>query len=181
MKCQSTETGQVDGILPPLPRRGSRDRQQRRFLTRPTGFEPATSGSTVRYSNQLSYGPRGDFCAASQTTKSLTGKMRLLFISILTPDERQDALPGTRPSSMTNASGRRNIGRSARFQDFPRRESPFATRTTTIHPSSNALCAGHSGARPRPNRRTDWRPVRPACRLLWRRRRLSAAVLSVNR
>ena len=25
--------------------------------TRPTGFEPATSGSTVRYSNQLSYGP----------------------------------------------------------------------------------------------------------------------------
>ena len=25
--------------------------------TRPTGFEPATTGSTVRYSNQLSYGP----------------------------------------------------------------------------------------------------------------------------
>ena len=26
-------------------------------VTRPTGFEPATTGSTVRYSNQLSYGP----------------------------------------------------------------------------------------------------------------------------
>src|SRR6185437_11066420 len=26
--------------------------------TRPTGLEPATSGSTVRYSNQLSYGPK---------------------------------------------------------------------------------------------------------------------------
>jgi hypothetical protein len=25
--------------------------------SRPTGFEPATTGSTVRYSNQLSYGP----------------------------------------------------------------------------------------------------------------------------
>lgn len=25
--------------------------------TRPTGFEPATTGLTVRYSNQLSYGP----------------------------------------------------------------------------------------------------------------------------
>ena len=25
---------------------------------RPTGLEPATPGSTVRYSNQLSYGPK---------------------------------------------------------------------------------------------------------------------------
>ena len=28
-----------------------------RLLARPTGLEPATTGSTVRYSNQLSYGP----------------------------------------------------------------------------------------------------------------------------
>ncbi len=28
------------------------------FRTRPTGFEPATTGSTVRYSSQLSYGPK---------------------------------------------------------------------------------------------------------------------------
>ena len=28
-----------------------------RKATRPTGFEPATTGSTIRYSNQLSYGP----------------------------------------------------------------------------------------------------------------------------
>ncbi len=28
-----------------------------RFWTGPTGFEPATTGSTVRYSSQLSYGP----------------------------------------------------------------------------------------------------------------------------
>ncbi len=27
------------------------------LTTRPTGVEPATTGSTVRYSNQLSYGP----------------------------------------------------------------------------------------------------------------------------
>jgi hypothetical protein len=26
-------------------------------VARPTGLEPATTGSTVRYSNQLSYGP----------------------------------------------------------------------------------------------------------------------------
>ena len=32
-------------------------RKTRFSLSRPTGFEPATSGSTVRYSNQLSYGP----------------------------------------------------------------------------------------------------------------------------
>ena len=30
---------------------------------RPTGLEPATPGSTVRYSNQLSYGP--DTCEAN--------------------------------------------------------------------------------------------------------------------
>ena len=29
-----------------------------RAKTRPTGLEPATPGSTVRYSNQLSYGPK---------------------------------------------------------------------------------------------------------------------------
>ncbi len=34
------------------------------FQTRPTRFEPATSGSTVRCSNQLSYGPVATFPAA---------------------------------------------------------------------------------------------------------------------
>ncbi len=34
-----------------------RDAIPRVAATRPTGFEPATSGSTVRCSNQLSYGP----------------------------------------------------------------------------------------------------------------------------
>jgi hypothetical protein len=29
-------------------------------LARATGLEPATTGSTVRYSNQLSYAPQGD-------------------------------------------------------------------------------------------------------------------------
>ena len=38
---------------------------------RPTGLEPATTGSTVQYSNQLSYGPRVDGSAAISCWETL--------------------------------------------------------------------------------------------------------------
>ena len=42
------ETGVFFALLGSIPIRKAR----------PTGLEPATTGSTVRYSNQLSYGPQ---------------------------------------------------------------------------------------------------------------------------
>jgi hypothetical protein len=51
---------------PPVPKTRKTPVKTEVFSTflqaRPTGIEPATTGSTVRYSNQLSYGPEG--CAA---------------------------------------------------------------------------------------------------------------------
>src|SRR5687767_8502136 len=41
----------------PLPRQGVVTDQHRFDSTSATGLEPATTGSTVRYSNQLSYAP----------------------------------------------------------------------------------------------------------------------------
>ena len=43
--------------------------------TRPTGFEPATSGSTVRCSNQLSYGPNGGATSAETRKSATEGKV----------------------------------------------------------------------------------------------------------
>src|SRR5688572_15656462 len=58
-----------DGALPSLPCSGARPPDLRRVTQVPrsarfasasaTGLEPATTGSTVRYSNQLSYAPVG--------------------------------------------------------------------------------------------------------------------------
>ena len=43
---------------PPRPQETTKAREVRAFVkARPTGLEPATTGSTVRYSNQLSYVP----------------------------------------------------------------------------------------------------------------------------
>src|SRR5437762_11154235 len=47
---------------------------------RPTGIEPATTGSTVRYSNQLSYGPknvRSGSPTGSASTHRWTGTLQL--------------------------------------------------------------------------------------------------------